>query len=1385
MSPTRQPDSPLLLLPLLALTLALLLTSFSALAAEDVAIPPELRPWIPWVLHNQEVNRCTPQQASTSHLCAWPSPLLLDVTGKGAEFSQTWHIETRSLVPLPGNAPYWPEEVRDNNQPALVSKKDTHPALWLEPGTHTITGTFRWRSLPEYLIVPPLTGLIKLTLEGKHIPHPQLDQQGKLWLQQKSRARKTEENKISLQVFRKIRDNIPLTQELVLIATVSGLPRPITLGLVIDSDFVPLEVFSPLPIHLNKENKLTIQARPGQWQIRLTLRNTAARPPERLNMGTIDGLWPDEEIWVVEANAKLRQLDIQGVTAVDPSRTALPEDWKSLPAYLLKKGDHMILVEKSRGASTPNPNRLNLHRRIWLDEQGTGLTIADAISGTMTRGWRLNVAPELALGRVEVDNTPRLITRLPGTRDVGVEVRQGKLSLQAVSRIESPVTGIRLRIPAVGWDHSVQQLSAILNLPPGWSLLTTTGVDKVATWLNRWTLLDLFLVMIISLATARVLGWPWGAVALLTLALSYHQPGSPRFIWLPLLALLGMHKVITAKAGEQFFRFSALAVVLVLIIMAVPYMIREIRVGIYPQLELGKYRRIIRQDVGEAAMMDKGDIQVREQQVKAPAVRKYERAKNKLATYGSPAPVAVRQPAPLQVDPHEMIQTGPGQPLWSWKRIPLSWNGPVTTTQNITLYLLSPAINTILAFVRVLLLFVLVAGFLKRCLRTSPGNDTVVPPAAGMILLCLAGALAGPPALHAEIPSQEILGQLQERLLEPPDCGAHCAQINRCQIQADADHLRVELSVDVQSATALPLPGKDRFFTSILDNGAPAEALRHNRQGYTLIRLSPGRHTITLARNITNAGTVSFVFPVVPEQGQALLEGWSLNGLRDNGLMEKQLTLRRLRPAMEQARGSGAEEKTIRIPAFVQVERTLQMGLKWTTVTRIVRRSPGTIIALDIPLLPGEHVTTESMQVHDRKVRINMGPRQKTIEYSASLDPVDTLILTAPRTTSWTETWFLDVSPIWHVEGKGIPAINQTDPQGNRYPEYRPYPGEQLVLGISRPEGIEGPVMTINQSRLTVRPGLRATDNTLAFTLTASRGRNHTITLPGGIDLQRFSIDGKEIPLQLSGNSLRFPVHPGKQKVEIRWRSNMGIHTRFSTEQVNLGMKSVNASTEMEIPSSRWILLTSGPRIGPAVLFWGELLVFLLIALMLGRVRFTPLTTLQWLLLSLGLSQIPAPLAAVVVAWLLLLGLRKQKGLPADKPLLFNLGQVFLVILTLAALGCLFAAIQKGLLGHPDMQIGGNGSTMHVLRWYQDRVNALLPAATVVTVPLLVYRISMLVWALWLAMALLRWLRWGWDCFTRGGGWQKRVRTKKNEENEEDEEENNEQYEPMTHLDVY
>jgi hypothetical protein len=41
----------------------------------------------------------------------------------------------------------------------------------------------------------------------------------------------------------------------------------------------------------------------------------------------------------------------------------------------------------------------------------------------------------------------------------------------------------------------------------------------------------------------------------------------------------------------------------------------------------------------------------------------------------------------------------------------------------------------------------------------------------------------------------------------------------------------------------------------------------------------------------------------------------------------------------------------------------------------------------------------------------------------------------------------------------------------------------------------------------------------------------------------------------------------------------------------------------------------------------------------------------------------------------------------------------------------------------------------------------------VLSVPIVVYRLAMLAWALWIAQAVVGWLRWGWECMNEGGLW--------------------------------
>ena len=191
--------------------------------------------------------------------------------------------------------------------------------------------------------------------------------------------------------------------------------------------------------------------------------------------------------------------------------------------------------------------------------------------------------------------------------------------------------------------------------------------------------------------------------------------------------------------------------------------------------------------------------------------------------------------------------------------------------------------------------------------------------------------------------------------------------------------------------------------------------------------------------------------------------------------------------------------------------------------------------------------------------------------------------------------------------------------------------------------------------------------------------------------------------------------------------------------------------TIFEVPDNRWVLWTQGPLRGPAVRFWGVLAVALLAAWALGRLTLSPLRTYEWVLIGIGLTQVPLPVAMIVVGWLFLLAWRGQPGFQQLRDRTYNLLQVLLIALTAISLGIFVAVVAAGLLGNPQMFIRGNGSTPDMLRWYQASNDGVLPRPLVISVSIWWYRFLMLLWALWLAASLIRWLRIGWTNFSSGG----------------------------------
>jgi hypothetical protein len=137
-------------------------------------------------------------------------------------------------------------------------------------------------------------------------------------------------------------------------------------------------------------------------------------------------------------------------------------------------------------------------------------------------------------------------------------------------------------------------------------------------------------------------------------------------------------------------------------------------------------------------------------------------------------------------------------------------------------------------------------------------------------------------------------------------------------------------------------------------------------------------------------------------------------------------------------------------------------------------------------------------------------------------------VLKAPEESGWNEVWRVESAPIWHVTHTGLPPISTRDPSL----AWRPWPGESLTLSVTRPKGVEGNTLTIDNALLRLRPGRNTTESSLALTLRSSRGGQYTLALPEGADLQSVTVDGDPRPPTRVEGKHTLPRVPGSQSVE-------------------------------------------------------------------------------------------------------------------------------------------------------------------------------------------------------------------------------------------------------------
>ena len=1435
------------------LAIMLWASAAQALPSPETGAPESLTPWQSWVLHGYEEQYLCPDVGGERHQCLWPISLSLRLNDQGGSFTAAFELRKEGEAPLPGGPGAWPESLQTGDGTGVPVLGMIHPEVWLPAGNHTLTGVFNWDRLPETIDLP-LGFILDLQVNGRPLDFPAMEvdyQSGlaRLWLSKTEEpAPETEAaaDSLTLTVNRLLQDFQPMMIRSRFRLAVSGRPREIVLNNVLLPDTKAVFLSSPLPSQLTAEG-LRVRVKPGVYEISLDSRSLNRSE----SVGPVSKDSPVIEYWAFEAMSELRDVEISGAEQIDASQADIYAQWRNFPLYAIEPGASLTFTTIRRGDPEPAPDQLRLARECWLDYDGQGLTCRDRLGGTMRRQWHLNADAPFTLTQASLAGQPQVITwqtNSKGEKAPGLQLREGRLDLQADLRIDD----FQGRMPASGWDHKLETRGQKLNLPPGYRLWHVSGADVggsygAGAWTSAWGALDFFIILIITIAMGKLYGAPGGLLALAALVLCFHEPGSPRLIFMPLLACAALLRLLPAKGKISWLVRACRAVCgLVLVVLAALFLIDQARAALYPQLDsrvsshwsfpmIGaasksayyedryEYDSVPSEEVlyempaaapapPAALQNDMETMRTRgKKQLEVVAGNHVDSSRiqasrsnlmrssyfDKVDVHGGGLSLQTRymessnRMVRLNQAPDAKVQNSAPRPAWNWRAVTLNFNESVTADQEVKLYLAGPTVNRILGLLRIILM----TAFTLAIMRTKSLGPVArgLKSASVVAVLLAALTLTMPTSASAQegFPDQELLNQYRQRLLErKPIPEPSLAEVI---LSAEAEKLTLVFTVSAGQESILTLPTLDQdiFRLERVRLSDAANTGEHSEtavdgpdrpliedQGRWLTLVPAGTHRLLIQGRLKKPSSsfqaFQINFPQSARPQKVVIEEsrwWQVEGLeRDGQLVSGALYLTAQSQAEADGKDGDPEEESsagVILDPFFLVQRTISLGLEWRVHTTVKRITPaGAPVSLKLPLLPGEN-PTGNFRRDEGRVTLNFDPQAEEVHWESSLDITPDIELTA-EDGPWTETWSLDVSPIWRVEHRGLTPIHNVN-QGFWQPRWRPWPGEKLSLTIDRPQAVPGQYLVIDRGALAVSAGENNQLSNLNFQVRTSQGGPYSFSLPVGAEVREFKVDGRSVPLTPSTSltadeaaaragsgtpTLTAPLSAGEHDIQVSWTLDRPLSAVTRTPSLNLGAPTANLHVSLVMPENRWIIWAWGPLQGPAVLFWPLLAVVLLAAVILSRAGNTPLGWLTWFLLGVGLIQLGVLGAFIVAGWLLMLGRRRNK--PAEGVFKFNFIQILLVFWTIIALWLIYKGIENGLLQNPDMLIAGGGSYGQHLSWFTDRSSGPWPTGSVLSVSSWLYKALMLAWSLWLAVSLVKWLKWGWAAFSSGHLWKKR-----------------------------
>ena len=1323
---------------------SLVVAPLAANAANDVYIPEELQDWTEWVLHDHPNLDC-PHLATGKQRtpCAWVSQVEINVSRNAESLGATFLLRVTAFAEAKITLPYATgvraHDVHLNDVAAVVGGGPSNPLIAVNEGDHTVTGKLSWGQEPASLTIPQSAGNVSLSIDGRQVLIPRYEPP-KLWFTPQIESGQSEV--VEVKVFRRLVDSIPQSLDTYVHLSVGGPDRIIDLGQALPEYFEFTNLGSTIPARVDRQGNVTVQATRGTHRLKISAR--AIRDITEFQGTKTTDAWPVEELWGFEARPNHRVVSVEGVSSVDLSLTTAP--FEDVPGFLVSLPDVLKLVEQQVTDVAASDGLFQVNRELWLGFDGEHFIAQDRLFADLDNERRLST--HYIPGKITDKNRIRLITYFDDDGDPypGINASDFVDELTA--------TGLIPRDDALfvtGWAVDVQELSATLHLPPGWRLLWTQGVDYARdSWLEQWDLWDIFLVLLLIAISLQVSRTWWVALLGIAAIITYHDSAAPMIGWIVLVAIRAIQDRIPAQKVQFVLKAAYWLVFGIVAVVSLYFSITHVRQAIYPQLEERETFSFV------SYLPSQATDEVEEMVVTSSAIRRENFGD---VVYDQTFQRGVVAPAVYSEE--SIRQTGPGTPTWDWDSAELTWYGPVKQDQQMSLILMPPWLSRIVDAGAGILVLVLALYFL--------GSTQLKNLRLGKLQRFLPALLliAFVPDINADTPDPRILDELETRLTSVPDCLPNCASTESVEVVIDKNKARIISRVHSLDTLAVPLPTIS-VPTADLSVSLEGQQLPTTRTsgGVITALLSEGISSVIMTGSVGAANAFDIEFPLKPSRIVLVSDGWRVSGIADGVLTGKNIQLTRIAVEPKDAEQELIQERAI---PYVRVERKIYFGLETHIDTTVQRLAPMEgAFRVQLSLLPGEEVLETSGTVEGETITIDFASDQDDVVWISRMDTPTRMHLIAPDLSERVEVWTIYGSDHWHWEHTGLSTVSSRS-QGA---QFLPRSGDSLKLDLQKPLPAPGQSSTVESVVASYSIGTRLLTGNLLLKINATQGSELEVELPEGARVQEIMVglgrNATEYPPP-DGHIVTLPISPGEKAYRVSWELERSLSLMFKSPEVKLQTPARNIDVQVEFQGNRWTVFLAGPLMGPAVLFWGVVIVILVIAIGLSLLPNFPLTRTDAVILSLGATLSNVWVLLLVGGWFVAIWLRgrnDQRMLEMEEPYFQGL-QVLLATFSSIALVALVITIPQALLGSPDMQIVGNDSTSSVFRWYTDQINDFLPEVTVLSLPNWIYLLLMLAWSLWLAFATIKWSIATWNVMSKPYLWSKGTNSPQSSEGKE------------------